>query len=94
MTPVSGGCHSLFIYSDIVSPSFVSDSYTQLLRLVEIPNNYKFGDQVKLTYPNAYYNPVLVKDFDVIEIDIKDMRMNIPFEFGRSIITLHFRKSL
>ena len=40
---LSGGYHSLFVYSDIVSPSFVGDSFTQLLRLVEIPSNYKFG---------------------------------------------------
>jgi hypothetical protein len=90
---LSGGYHSLFVYSDIVSPSFVGDSYTQLLRLVEIPSDYKFGDQVKITYPNTYYIPVLVKEFDTIEIDIKDdTGENIPFEFGRSILTLHFRK--
>ena len=90
---LSGGYHSLFVYSDIVSPSFVGDSYTQLLRLVEIPSNYKFGDQIKITYPNTYYVPVLVKEFDTIEIDIKDdTGVNIPFQFGRSIIILHFRK--
>jgi hypothetical protein len=90
---LSGGYHSLFVYSDIVSPSFVGDSYTQLLRLVEIPSDYKFGDQVKITYPSTYYIPVLVKEFDTIEIDIKDdTGENIPFEFGRSILTLHFRK--
>ncbi len=64
------GYQSLFVYSDIVSPSFVGDSYTQLLRLVEIPNEARFGDQIKLTYPNTYYIPLLVKDFEVIEIDI------------------------
>jgi hypothetical protein len=90
---LSGGYHSLFVYSDIVSPSFVGDSYTQLLRLIEIPSSYKFGDQVKITYPNTYYVPLLVKEFDTIEIDIKDdTGVNIPFEFGRCIITLHFRK--
>jgi len=90
---LSGGFHSLFVYSDIVSPSFVGDSYTQLLRLIEIPSNNKFGDQVKITYSNPYYLPVFVKEFDTIEIDIKDdTGERIPFEFGRSIITLHFRK--
>jgi len=90
---ISAGYHSLFVYSDIVSPSFVGDSYTQLLRLVEIPSNSKFGEQVKISYPNTYYVPVLVKEFDTIEIDIKDDTGEIiPFEFGRSIVILHFRK--
>jgi hypothetical protein len=90
---ISGGYHSLFVYSDKIQPSFVGDSYTQLLRLVEIPSNAKYGDQVLITYPNSYYVPLLVKEFDTIEIDIKDSTgESIPFEFGRSIVVLHFRK--
>jgi hypothetical protein len=92
---ISAGFHSLFVYSDIVSPSFVGDSYTQLLRLIQIPSNVQFGEQILISYPNTYYVPVLSHEFETIEIDIKDdTGTNIPFEFGRSIVVLHFRKSL
>ena len=90
---ISGGYHSSFVYSNIVSPSFVGDSYTQLLRLVQIPTDAKYGEQILISYPNTYYVPLLIKEFDTIEIDIKDDNgQTIPFEFGRCIIVLHFRK--
>ena len=90
---LSGGYHSLFVYCDIVKPSYVGDSYTQLLRLVQIPGNHKYGEQILFAVSNIYYLPLLTKDFETIEIDIKDDNgQQVPFEFGRSIIVLHFRK--
>lgn len=92
---IAAGYHSLFVYSDIVKPSFVGDSYTQLLRLVQIPTDCKFGEQVLITYPNTYYVPLMTHDFETIEIHIKDdTGESIPFEFGRSIVVLHFRRRL
>ncbi len=90
---LSGGTHSLYVYSDIVKPSFVGDSYSQLLRLIEIPPTAKFGEQILISYPNTYYIPLIMKEFDTIEIDLKDdIGENIQFQFGRTIIVLHFRK--
>ena len=85
--------HSLFVYCDLIRPALVGDSYTQLLRVVEIPPNYKYGDQIVCNYPDTYYHDLLIRDFDSIEIDIKDDTGDqMPFEYGRSIIILHFRK--
>src|SRR5258708_2359198 len=56
---VSGGIHSIMVYSNIIKPSFVGDSYTQLLRVIEIPKDAKYGDQVLLTFSNTYYIPLL-----------------------------------
>jgi len=90
---LSGGYHSLFVYCNVVHPSFVGDSYTQLLRIVEIPSERKFGEQVHLHYQNPFYIPLLTQEFETIEIDIKDETgESVPFEFGRSIVTLHFRR--
>ena len=85
--------HSLYVYCDIIKPSLVGDSFTQLLRFVEIPPNYNYGEQIVCTYPDTYYHKILFRDFDSIEIDIKDdTGKPMQFEFGRSIIVLHFRR--
>ena len=66
---------------------------SQLLRYVEIPPEVKFGNQIVLSYPDTHYIPVYQNEFGSIEIDIKDeYGYHFPFEFGRSIIILHFRK--
>jgi len=85
--------HSLFVYCDVVKPSFVGDSLTQLIRCVEIPSSAKYGEQVVITYPNTHYYTVNSRDIESIEIDITDdIGKRIPFLFGRTICTLHFRK--
>lgn len=90
---MSGEIHSFYIYTNIVKPSLVGDSNIQILRVVPIPGNSEFGEQVVQIYKNPQYVPLLMTDFDTIEIDIKDDTGNrIPFIFGRSIITLHFRR--
>lgn len=90
---ISGGHYSLFVYSDIVKPTHVGDSFTQFLGMVEIPNDIAFGKQIVIKYSNPIYVPLLLNEFDTIEIDIKnDSGETIPFKFGRVHIILHFRK--
>jgi hypothetical protein len=90
---ISGGYHSLFVYSDIVYPSYIGDTCTQILRVVEIPRKAKFGEQCVIKYENPQYRRLLLNEFESIEISIKDDSGElIPFKFGRVIITLHFKK--
>ena len=92
---LNAGCRSLFVYSNIVKPSIVGDIFTPILRLVQVPTDASFGDQIVIPYADVHYKPVAINEFDIIEVDIKDdSNDNIPFEFGRVIIKLHFRKSL
>ena len=90
---MNAGIHSLYAYCDLIQPVLVGHREVQLLRNVEIPNNLKFGDQVVLKYQTPYYYPLLRNEFDSIEIDIKDdTNRQIDFAFGRTSLTLHFRK--
>jgi hypothetical protein len=90
---ISGGYHSLYVYSDIAYPSYIGNTCTQILRVVEVPRKAKFGEQCVIKYENPQYRPVLVNEFESIEISIKDDTGElIPFKFGRVIVTLHFKK--
>ena len=84
---------TLYVYCDLVKHNFVGDSYTQLMRIVEVPPNSKFRDQILFNYSNIHYMPLQLTEFDTIEIHIKDdLNQSIPFLFGRVIITLHFKR--
>ena len=83
----------LLVYCSIIQPILVGNTYSKLLRQVEIPRDVKFGDQCVVRYLDPFYYPVIGKEIETIEIHIKDDSNNtIPFDFGRSSITLHFRK--
>jgi hypothetical protein len=86
---------ALYIYCSIIEPVLCGNSYAQLLRPVEIPNESIFGDQCVIKYQNPYYLPLLFNEIDVIEIDIRDdTNKPINFAFGRTIVTLQFRKRI
>lgn len=90
---ISGGYHSLYVYSNFIQPSYIGDTCSQLLRVVEIDQKKKFGDQCCITYENPLYIPVLFNEIDNIELSIKDDTGKlVPFKFGRVIVTLHLRK--
>lgn len=85
--------NTLYLYCDLVKPSFVGDSYSQLLRIIEVPSNTQFRDQISISYTNIHYFQLQYKEFDMIEIDIKDdLGERIPFLFGRTIVCLHFKR--
>lgn len=88
---LSGGINSLYVYSDLVDYTTVGDVKAQLLRVVKIPSDAKFGDAVNITFERPYYIPLSKRDVRSIEIEIKDDAGSlVNFAFGRVEVTLHF----
>ena len=88
---VNQGFYSLYVYSSIVQPSMVGDALVPLLRIVPIEGSS--GEMITRTYENVQYIPLEQRQFDTLEIDIRDdTGKPVPFERGKVIVTLHFRQ--
>ncbi|RLA19856.1 MAG: hypothetical protein DRQ56_04470 [Gammaproteobacteria bacterium] len=85
------GFYSMFVYCSLVEPQIVGNITAPLLRSVHIEGNY--GDIIEKLYHSPHYVPVVAKEIDRIEIDIKDdNNQSVPFQFGKTVVKLHFRK--
>ena len=86
------GFHDLFIYCDILQSQYVGDALVPLLRIVPVEG--KDGQRISKSFVRPQYVPVSRKQFETIEVNIKrGTGEPVPFEFGRVLITLHFRQS-
>ena len=86
------GLYSLYVYCDAAEAIPVSDIKDPLLRVVDSAGN--FGDTINRLYMTPQYVPVSKKEFNTVEIYIRDdTGRPVPFEFGKVITTLHFRRS-
>ena len=84
------GFYSLYVYCDVVEHVLVGDTKAPLLRTVNVSG--KKESMVNRIFQTVQYVPVGKKQFDTIEIDIRDdAGRKIPFQRGRVIVTLHFR---
>jgi len=87
---INGGFSSMFVYCSLVSAQIVGDKQVPLIRTVQVEG--KHGAVITKTYQNPLYKPVGIKNFETIELDIRDgSGRRVPFEYGRSIYTLHLR---
>ena len=85
------GFSSLYVYCNVVQPTVVGDIFVPLLRIVPVEG--KTGHTVTRTYQNIQYLPVQANNFETVEIQIaKDTGELVPFERGKAVVTLHFRK--
>lgn len=85
------GLNLMYVYCDVATHSIVGDTKTPLLRVCNVTG--KHGDFVRHTYVQPHYVPVGRHDFDAIEIAIyNDMGKPMPFQYGKSVVTLHFRR--
>jgi hypothetical protein len=92
VSDISRGINNLFIYCDIIESTIVGDTKAPLLRIVEAKGS--IGEIITRTYDDPRYIPLQKKNFDSIEIDIRDqLGAPIQFETGRVIVTLHFRRT-
>lgn len=90
---IRGGLHSLYVYTNIVEPSHVGDSYVNLLRTITVDHSTEFASQIVTKFTNPYYIKVRLNAITNITIECKDDTGNVfPFEFGRTIVTLHFKR--
>lgn len=86
-----GGVDSLYVYCDLIENQLVGDCRTNLLRIVPVRGQY--NDIVNEIFTAPHYVPVLKKQFETVEISIKtDQDRLVPFQFGKSIVKLHFRR--
>lgn len=84
----------LFVYCDVIEPQLVGDVISQLLRIVHV-NTQKFvyGMNKMISYSPPHYIPVLRREFQNIEIDIRTVEGHpVPFQFGTLCVKLHFRR--
>ena len=84
--------HDLYVYCDIIQSQYVGDALVPLLRIVPVEG--KDGQRISKSFVCPQYVPVSRKQFESIEVNIKrDTGETVPFEFGRVLLTLHFRQS-
>jgi hypothetical protein len=88
---VNGGIHGLYVYCDLAESVPVGDVEAPLLRVVSAKG--KNGEMQQRNFDQLSYIPVQKKNFDSVEIFIRDDLGNpIPFESGKLLVTLHFRR--
>ena len=88
---INRGFSSMYVYCNVLEHVSVGDTKAPLLRIVRVTE--KGGQTVNTIYEKPLYVPLQLKTFDSLEIDIRSDTGNpIPFEYGKVIVTLHFRR--
>ena len=89
---IHAGIHSLYVYCDILEHIPVGDTRAPLLRIVDIDG--AIGSMQVRRYERPRYVPIQLKQFDSIQIVIRDdLGEPVSFEFGKLMVTLHFRRA-
>jgi hypothetical protein len=88
---INRGCHTIFVYCSIAQDSIVGDVRAPLLRAVTVRG--KSGETTHETFTRPLYVPLKTNSFDTIDISIKSEDGSlVPFAYGNSYVTLHFRR--
>ena len=88
---LTGGFYAMYVYCNIVENQIVGNYRVPLLRSVHVEGNH--GDIRDKIFHSPHYVPVVAREIDLIEIDIKgDNDQSIEFVSGKVVVKLHFRK--
>ena len=86
------GINALYIYCDLLQFTHVGHIKAPLLRVVD--SGEETGGVVTRYYERPRYIPLQKKNFDSIQIVIRDdLGEKIQFESGKVLLTLHFRRA-
>jgi hypothetical protein len=89
---ISAGITNVYIYCDLVDFVHVGDTLSPLLRIVNASGEN--GEIVHTIFEQPRYLPVRRKNFDVLDINIRDSFGDIiAFQNGQTTVTLHLRRS-
>ena len=83
---------SIFAYCNIVEAQMVGNVNAKLIKTIPVEGTH--GDYIiTQTFTNIQYVPVETKSFEDVEILLRtDTGDPVPFENGKVVVTLHFRK--
>jgi hypothetical protein len=88
---VNASMHLLYVYCDVASYTPVGESKVPLLRVCNSSGDY--GEIIRQTYTHPHYVAVSRRDIETIEVNINnELGKPMPFEFGKTVVTLHFRR--
>ena len=87
---IEDGLHDLYIYCEVVKAQYVGNALVPLLRIVPVES--VDGQRISKSFLSPQYIPVDRKVFETIEIK-RDTGESVSFEFGKVLLTLHFRQS-
>lgn len=84
----------LMVYCDLVEPQMIGYDLSQIIKVVNTTNSeVKFGTPCHRAFQKIHYIPVLKKEFESVEINIKDITgQSFPFCHGIVLIKLHFKQ--
>jgi hypothetical protein len=81
----------MYVYCDVATDSEIGDARAPLLRVCSASGEH--GPTVHVVYDRPHYVPVGRREFDTVGISINnEAGRPMPFEFGKSVVTLHFRR--
>jgi len=82
----------LYLYTDIIKPNLVGDCVAPLLRIIKV-DKQSTDTNISVSFSNPYYLPIMKREFDTIEINIRDDEGKlIPFVSGKLNVRLHFKR--
>ena len=85
----------IYVYANVVEPSFVGDGYVKLLRLVDVSSCIE-GRVCSVIYNTPQYHPVCIDNPQTIEINLRTSLgdlVRLKGE-GSTVLVLHARKRL
>ena len=88
----------MYITCDAIKDSYFENIKSDLLRVIKIPENSYYGQQITEIFENPYYYPLKKNIFGKIRIKIfqklpeKSLHDLLPFTFGKILVHLHLRK--
>lgn len=88
---VNRGLRSIFVHCNIIESQLVGDQYVPLLRTIAVRG--KTDEVIAESFANIHYMRIERSSFQEIEIHLTDETgQNIPFQHGRVIVLLHFKR--
>lgn len=90
---IDAGLHGLYVYCDLIENVCVGDTEAGLLRICD--SSAAIGENVYRVFNPPRYLPMRRKNFESVEIDIRDDTGNpISFESGTVVVIVHLRRAL
>lgn len=90
---LTGGIYGFYVYSDLILPQSVGDTYAPLLRVVPTSINTEESTSLIYIYNSPDYYPVRQSTISSVEVDIRtDWGERFSFSSGKTLVKLHLRK--